>query len=142
MQPLYTELDPAWAADLAAKRRYVREVARIHCGQVLNGTRADLNALQKILDEGLIAPDETAELQALGVVFGDVLAPDLDAEWKQVQDEYGDNPVLKVRGKRIAIGALTVISKRVEEGQDVDIEDLRISLIEAVREMDADHDDQ
>jgi hypothetical protein len=80
-----------------------------------------LRLLQGILDQEWINPDETAKLQSLGIVFGDALAEKMDLLWVMVEDEYGRDPALMVPKTTILAFPLTAISKRVEDGEKVDV---------------------
>jgi hypothetical protein len=87
--------------------------------------RDDLPALQRVLDERLLQPEQTWELQSLGVAFGDVLADMvMGLAWCEVTDEYGTDPTLRFRETSFQVNALTMISKRVETGRPVRLQDL------------------
>jgi hypothetical protein len=91
----------------------------------LTGTEADLDVIQAILDSGELEPDQTYELQSLGVVFGTALVSAVDGlDWAIVHDEYGSDPTLRYRNTTLCINVLTTISKRVEDGQSVDVREL------------------
>lgn len=135
MEPTYTELDAGWKVELEAKRNFVAKLAKAQFGYTLSGTPKDLPILQRIVDAGLIPVGPEPGYQALGVVFGDATAAELDAEWKQVKDEYGEGPVLKIRNRRAAIGALTIISKRMEDNGTVNIMALHDNLVRDVAGM-------
>jgi len=96
-----------------AKRRYDRAA--------LTKTKADLDVLQRLLDDRAFSKTQTYELQCLGVVLGDVLASELPLRWMMVTDEYGTDPTLRYKDTTIQINALTMISKRVERGEDIDV---------------------
>lgn len=68
--------------------------------------------------------DQTYELQSLGVVFGDVLVSELPLRWVMVTDEFGTDPTLRLKNTTLQVNALTMISKRVERGERVDLADL------------------
>lgn len=135
MEPTYTELDAGWKTELEAKRSFVAKLAKSRFNYTLTGTTKDLPVLQRIVDSGLIPIGPEPGYQALGVVFGDATAAELDAEWKQVKDEYGGGPVLKIRNKRAAIGALTIISKRMEDNGTVNVILLHDNLVRDVNKM-------
>lgn len=132
MEPIFSELNEEWRSDLDAKRQAVSRFVFTHYQASLSGTSKDFAILQRILDDHLIPNSDLVFLQALGVVFGDVVADEIDADWKLVYDKFGESPVLKVRYKRMAIGALTIISKRIEDKQDVNINQLYQDLVENV----------
>ena len=80
-----------------------------------------LGAIRALLDAGVFRADQTYELQCLGIVLGDALVQELGMEWVMVEDEYGRDPATRVRGTSIVVFPLTMISKRVERGESVDI---------------------
>ena len=138
--PVYSELDAEWSADISAKRQRIALLAKKQYGYTLKGSPDDLAIIQRIIDENLLEKTDVVGYQALGVVFGDASASALDAEWKQVADEYGINPVLKIKGKRAAIGALTIISKRIEDKGHVNVIVLYENLVADVRRLQPDFD--
>jgi hypothetical protein len=88
---------------------------------VLKKDQSDIQLIQKILDEKLFNSSQTYELQSLGVVFGDVLAKELGLHWEMITDEYGNDPTLRYEKSAYNFNALTMISKRVEGGEKVDV---------------------
>ena len=65
---------------------------------------------------------QTYGLQCLGIAFGDVLASELPLRWMMVTDQYGTDPTLRYKDTTIQINALTIVSKRVERDEEVDVE--------------------
>jgi hypothetical protein len=121
MQPHFAELTATDAAELDKQRGLIATILRDRYGAVLTRTKVDLPLLQRLLDDRVFAPSKTFELQSLGVVFGDVLARETGLHWMMVTDEYGTDPTL-VRGtSSLQVNALTMISKRVERAELVDI---------------------
>ena len=53
--------------------------------------------------------------------FGDVLASELSLRWVMITDEYGTDPTLHFKNTSININALTMISKRIEKDERVDV---------------------
>ena len=90
----------------------------------LAGSDRDLAPLQRLLDDRVFTGSQTYELQCLGVAFGDVLASQLPLHWVIITDEYGSDPTLRLGDTSININALTMISKRVEKGEPVDLSEL------------------
>jgi hypothetical protein len=97
----------------AAKQRYGTAA--------LTRTRKDLPILQRLLDDKVFEKSQTYELQSLGVAFGDVLASEFPLRWVMIMDEYGADPTLRFKNTSIAVYALTMISKRVERDEPVDV---------------------
>lgn len=85
-----------------------------------------LGLLRALLAQNVFQSTQTYELQCLGVVLGDAFVQELGMEWVTVQDEYGADPAVRLPGTSIILFPLTMISKRVERGEQVDVFDLFI----------------
>jgi hypothetical protein len=100
---------------LSQQRSAVDELARRHVGSPLTGgTTDDLRVLQELLDQRVLQPDQTYELQALGVVLGDVMVAQLGFSWAIVEDELGRSRALRPGESDAIVYPVTMISKRVE----------------------------
>jgi hypothetical protein len=120
--PKFTELSAEDSARLEQQRAVVATAARQrYSTPALTKTKADLLVLQHLLDDQVFAKTQTYELQSLGIAFGDVLASELPLHWTMVTDEYGTGPTLRFKDTTLRINALTMISKRVERGETVDV---------------------
>jgi hypothetical protein len=108
---------------LAEQLMVAERLTARHAGRSkLDGSRQDLAAIQAVLDSAELGPADTYELQCLGVAFGRVVAaafPGLD--WAIINDEYGRDPTLRYTATSVTINVLTMISKRVENGEQVDV---------------------
>jgi NAD-dependent SIR2 family protein deacetylase len=82
-----------------------------------------------------IEPSEIVKLQCLGVTFGDALAQKLGLKWVAVEDEYGRDPALIVEGTSIITFPLTSISKRIENGEEVDVFNLFENACSKINEL-------
>jgi hypothetical protein len=110
---------------LAKQFLAVDQLAVAHLGRGLARDGSDLATLQALLDAGVPAPDQTYQLQCLGVVFGMMLVDALDGfDWVIVEDEYGRDPALRYLSTSLLLFPLTMISKRVEDGHRVDVAEL------------------
>ena len=122
VQPQFAELSRQDAARLDNQRAVVASAAKARYGTVrLTKTKQDLPVLQRLIDDKVFAKTQTYELQCLGVAFGDVLASDVPLRWVMVTDEFGTDPTLRFKDTSIQVNALTMISKRVEKGERVDL---------------------
>jgi hypothetical protein len=100
----------AFVADLVQKNSLKHKVTR---------TSADLDLLQEILEKKLLKKEETWRLQSLGVVLGDALiAMEPRLHWMEVSDEWGTDPALLYKDTTYQLNPLTMISKRVEDGEE------------------------
>lgn len=80
-----------------------------------------LGALRAILEQNVFAAHQTRELQCLGIVLGDVFVEKMGWEWVIVQDEHGRDPGVRVPGTSTILFPMTMISKRMERGEEVDV---------------------
>lgn len=132
----FSRLPPEQEQQLDRQRTLVLSAARSHYGTTgFTQTKADLPVLQRLVDDGVFGRTQTFELHSLGVVFGDVLANELGLHWELVTDKYGTDPVLRYGTAQVQVAALTMISKRVEDGKPVDLEDLMEGVRTTLREM-------
>lgn len=111
-------------ARLEAQRKWVREHYDPGSIQEYETLDGKLRVIDVILKNNWIERSETIKLQSLGVAFGDALAQHLGLVWVAVEDEYGCDPALKLEGTSILLFPLTMISKRVERGEAVDVYDM------------------
>jgi len=104
------------------QRAAVVEFARRRVGaEPGDGSLDDLRILQQIVDDRILRRDQTYELQALGVVLGDVMAKQLGLRWVVVDDQYGRTRALRYGTGDDVFFPITMISKRYERGLDVDV---------------------
>jgi Domain of unknown function (DUF3806) len=83
-----------------------------------------LGTIQAILQSNALKSNQIYELQCLGVVLGDAFVQDLKMEWVMVDDDQGRDPAVRLPGTTVIAFPLTMISKRVEGGEKVDVFDL------------------
>lgn len=83
-----------------------------------------LGTLRAILKAGLFKPSQTYELQSMGVVLGDAFVVDMGFHWVIVEDENGRDPAIRFKETSVILFPLTMISKRIERGDVVDVFDL------------------
>lgn len=123
--PQFTELSPKDGARLERQRAVVSAAAKQRYGTAaLTRTKRDLPVLQKLIDDKAFRKSQTYQLQCLGVAFGDVLASELPLRWVMVTDEYGTDPTLRFKDTSLNVNALTMISKRVERDEAVNVSEL------------------
>lgn len=100
---------------MAQQRALLQDLAAIELGRRFNGTRPnDLQVLQLLLDRRLIQPQQTRELQAMGVIMGDLLAADLGMHWVIYEDRLGRSRALRYRDSDTYLFPITMISRRQE----------------------------
>ena len=123
--PKFSELSQEDRTRLAQQRAIATAAAKQRYGtSILKKTVADLPVLQGLIDDKVFSKTQTYELQSLGIAFGDVLASELPLRWVMVTDEYGTDPTLRFKGTTVQINALTMISKRIERDEKVNLSEL------------------
>ena len=91
-----------------------------------------LRIIATVLKKGWVKPKDTVKLQSLGAVLGDVLASEATLDWVVVTDEVGRTPALRYANTSLIMYPLTMISKRVERGETVDVHALLAESLKGV----------
>lgn len=130
-----TPLAEADLANVETGRAWVRDFFTPEARHKYDMLTEKLRLLQSILDAGWIEPSETAKLQCLGITLGDALVQELGMEWVMVEDEYGREPAIRMPGTTVILFPLTMISKRIERGETVDVGDLFRGVATRAREL-------
>ncbi len=100
---------------MAEQRESLMSLAAASLGRRFNGNKnSDLQILQLLLDRRLVTPEQTRELQAMGVIMGDLLAADLDMHWVIYEDRQGRSRALRYRETEEYLFPITMISRRQE----------------------------
>ena len=104
------------------QREELDALARRHLGQQFSGrTEQDLALLQALLDRRLVRPDQTRQLQGMGIILGDLLAKDLGMHWVVYEDKAGRSRALRYRESDNYLFPVTMISRRREAGSDTPV---------------------
>jgi len=94
-----------------------------------------LGTIRAILQADVFKSTQTYELQCLGIVLGDTFVQELGMEWVMVEDEYGRDPAVRIPETSIILFPLTMISKRIEQGEEVDVFALFNGVVAEVDEL-------
>jgi len=97
-----------------------------------------LGTLRALLEAEVFKADQSYELQCMGIVLGDALAQQHRFEWVAVEDDFGRDLALRVRQTNVLLFPMTMISKRLERGETVDVFDLFNGTAEIAFERAAD----
>ena len=104
------------------QRETIANLSQIHYGKRIRSDKHDLDTLQRIVDDGLIEKDETRDLQALGVILGDIyLREHDDLVWRVYEDELGKSFAVCVGSTEHCLFPLTMLSRRIEVGAKPDV---------------------
>jgi hypothetical protein len=135
VEQVVTPPKPEDISRLARLRFRAATLVTQHLGRKLSGGDAELDLLQELLDHAVLGREDTYDLQSLGVVFGMCLVDAIEGlDWAIVEDEYRRDPALRYLDTSLLLFPLTMISKRVEDGIDVDVrsmfEELQVQVAE------------
>jgi hypothetical protein len=107
------------------QQRAAIEALANRLGRRLSGTASrDLDTLQRIIDRRWIDPEDAKTQQAMGIVFGDLLAKELSFDWVVYRDRAGRSRALRYRDQDIYIFPITLISRRLAAKADTPVKAL------------------
>lgn len=118
------QITPFSYSDQGEFKRRVATIDRLgrrHLGTPVKGNKEDLKLLQRIADRKLIEQDNTQDLQAMGVVLGDVLKNELGLEWVVYEDDRGRSRAVCVPDTSHCLFPVTMLSRHLEVGKSVDV---------------------
>ncbi len=84
------------------------------------GNPDDLKSLQLLVKNKVVKTSDIGTWQAMGVVFGDILANELDLHWVSYEDELGISKALRWRKTDNFLFPVTMFSKRVQFNEKID----------------------
>lgn len=112
------------------------ELTTRHLGRALADDESDIETMQELLDRRVLARDATYDLQCLGIVLGTCLVDAIEGiDWAMVEDEYGRDPALRYLETSLLMFPLTMISRRVEDGIEVDLRHMFEELCDRIEEL-------
>ena len=115
---------------LAKQLLHADAVVLAASGEHLTGDVSDLELVQKVMDAKALDREATYSLQALGIAFGKVFVnQNENYDWWMVEDEYGRDPSIQYKETSIRVFPQTMISKRVEDDQTVNVREMYDGLL-------------
>jgi len=111
-------------ARLTKQRQVVEQYLTEDSKEKYKTAAGKLGLLRALVENDVFKKDQTYELQCMGIVLGDVFVQEMKMEWIMVEDSYGRDPAVRMPGTSIIIFPLTMISKRIEREEEVDVFDL------------------
>ncbi|MBI2422979.1 MAG: DUF3806 domain-containing protein [Candidatus Hydrogenedentes bacterium] len=91
--------------------------------------------IDSVISQQLLSAEMVYEWQCLGIIFGDALADRLGLEWQVVEEEGFRDPCLVAPGTTIVLFPMTMLSKRIEQGDNIDLHHFFDGLCEQVTAM-------
>ncbi|MGI1679210.1 MAG: DUF3806 domain-containing protein [Cellvibrionaceae bacterium] len=136
MEQIISAPDDEWTTYIAKMWLLGNQISKDVLGEEMDGTLADLSRLQKIIDSNDVPASNTQELQSLGIVFGKMFIENTpDYDWWIVEDEYGKDACLRYKETILIIFPQTMISKRVEDGEELDVKEFYNMLKEDLEQI-------
>lgn len=121
---------------IAAQTAAVLGMLRSRFGDVqLRHTENDLRLLQRLQDEGGLRAGQEQELEAVGIVFGEVLAARTPFRWITVEWQGERSLGLQYPGTTVIVFPGSMIAKRVNRGERVEFEPLFRATLAHVEQM-------
>ena len=134
MRQIIREISDEMKLRIEAQRNWVRNHYDVDSLAKYDSFDGKLELLDIIIKSNWIEKDEKYKLQCLGITIGDALVQDLNFTWIDVEDECGTDPALKLGDTSIILFPLTMISKRIENDEKVDVfelfEKIKLKVIE------------
>jgi hypothetical protein len=109
----------------------VNELTLSKIGTPIRRDLRDLDTLQKLLDQNLVAKDDYKTQQAMGIILGNVMQADFPEtlEWKIYEDNIGRSRALCVKESTHCLFPITMLSRRIELGSKPDVKKIYIDAI-------------
>lgn len=115
------------------QRALIDGLARRNLGSQIRGDKhADLSTLQRLLDLRIVRPEQTQELQAMGVILGDLLAKELGMRWVIYEDKVGRSRALRMHSDEQILFPVTMISRRAEGGAQINVRQIFDKALQAM----------
>lgn len=108
---------------MRSQRNLIEDLARRQLGATFSGEPSrDIALLQRLLDERVVEPHQRQELQAMGIILGDLLAAQLDMQWVIYEDSLGRSRALQLKDTDNFLFPVTMISRRREVGNNTPVQ--------------------
>jgi hypothetical protein len=118
---------------MAQQREILQDLAARNLGRQFSGDRSrDLDLLQTLLDKQLVRSDQVRELQAMGVIMGDLLAAQMDMHWVIYEDREGRSRALRYRDSDNFLFPVTMIARRREVGNQTSVADIYRKAVDII----------
>lgn len=133
-EPVIGELSMLDRQFMLRQRESLSDLVARHYGRQFNGeTDNDLELLQRLLDDRVVRAEQTRELQAMGVIMGDLLAAELGLDWVTYEDSLGRSRALRYGDTDNYLFPITMISRRREVDNRTAVADIYRKAEETMR---------
>ncbi|WP_086932239.1 DUF3806 domain-containing protein [Agarilytica rhodophyticola] len=120
---------------LEKQRQRVDSLTRKHFGKNLGEGKTNIPLLQRIIRENILEKTDVQELQALGVVLGDIYVESHQKlNWQVYQDDLGKSHAVCIDNTKHCIFPVTMLSRRMEVGSQPDVNRVYKKGIDAIKQ--------
>ena len=127
-------VSPIARSGMEAQRQSIDDLVRRHFGRQLNGQKDnDIALMQRLLDKNIVTAKDIRQLQAMGLILGQILKSQQGLSWIIYIDKYGRSKALQLRDfEDEFIFPVTQISRKAEVGIPVNVAKVYQELEQAV----------
>lgn len=125
-------LNPLDRQYMDTQRQLIVDLTLRHYGGRCCRNPSELDYLERLLRDGHVRSDETRELQAMGVLLGDLLAQELGMRWVIYEDINGRSRALQLDDTDNYLFPVTMIARRREGGDQTPISEIYRKAYEAM----------
>lgn len=133
-----TRLSPLTALDrqyMDAQRARINELTLLEYGGRCCRREAELEYLQRLLDDRVVTGQDIEELQAMGILLGDLLASELDLHWIVYEDARGRSRALQYGETQNFLFPVTMIARRRYSGDQTPVSEIYRLALDAMEEV-------
>ena len=120
---------------IESKRDWVRNHYTFESIDQYKTTNGKLKLIDVILKSDWIEKHEIFKFQSLGITLGDIIVQDLNFIWVEVEEDGETDPAVNLQDTTLILFPMTMISKRIEKGENVDIYEFYERLKDDVTEI-------
>jgi hypothetical protein len=132
-------IQPATDADRARIARHevlVLELLQARYGRVqLRQTESDLDLLQRLSDDGVIGLSKDAELESIGIVFGQVLAAGTPLQWITIERRGERKLALRYPNTTVIVFPGSMLAKRANRTERPEFWSLYREVVDLVEQL-------
>ena len=111
----------------------IDNLSRQRLGTLVRGNFGDIELLQRIVYRGLIKRDNRQELQAMGVVLGNLMIQEKGLIWQVYEDEHGRSRAVCVAKTDQCLFPVTMLSRRMQVGLIVNVQQVYDNAMSLIR---------
>jgi ABC-type phosphate transport system auxiliary subunit len=125
-------LNPLDRQYMDVQRELIHELTLRYYGTRCCRRESELEYLERLLEDQRVRPEQTRELQAMGVLLGDLLAAELDMHWVVYEDAKGRSRALQLGESDNFLFPVTMIARRREAGDTTPVAEIYRKAYEAI----------